>query len=73
MRRVSHACPNAVTTADSHPDRRGGNGDGVPRFGLDEQSQVLQFASISFDAAVSEIFTTLCAGGTLHLAPRETL
>ena len=36
-------------------------------------SRVLQFASISFDASVAEIFTTLLAGATLCLAPRETM
>ncbi len=34
---------------------------------------MLQFASLSFDASVSEIFTTLVAGATLVLAQRDTL
>ncbi len=36
-------------------------------FALHEGSRVLQFAALSFDAVVSEIFTTLLAGGTLDL------
>jgi amino acid adenylation domain-containing protein len=46
---------------------------------LDDQSRVLQFASLSFDASVWEIFSALVAGGTLHmrkpgnLAPGEDL
>jgi amino acid adenylation domain-containing protein/thioester reductase-like protein len=45
----------------------------IRAFDLSETSRLLQFASFSFDASVSEIFTTLVAGGELHLAPRETL
>jgi non-ribosomal peptide synthetase component F len=36
-------------------------------------SRVLQFSSLSFDAAVWEIATALGAGATLCLAPRESL
>lgn len=42
-------------------------------FAISAQSRLLQFASTSFDAAVSEIFTVLVAGGTLVLARQETL
>ncbi|HEX6747845.1 MAG TPA: non-ribosomal peptide synthase/polyketide synthase [Longimicrobium sp.] len=43
------------------------------RFGIDDTSRVLQFASLSFDAAVAELFDALLAGATLVLAPREAL
>jgi amino acid adenylation domain-containing protein len=38
-----------------------------------DQSRVLQFASLSFDASVSEIFSTLTAGGSVHVYERENL
>ena len=41
------------------------------KFGLEAESRVLQFAVLSFDASVSEIFTTLSSGGVLHLGGRE--
>src|SRR6202047_4567432 len=37
----------------------------IERFGISDQARVLQFAPSSFDAAVSEIATTLLCGGTL--------
>ncbi|HEU4561306.1 MAG TPA: amino acid adenylation domain-containing protein, partial [Longimicrobium sp.] len=43
------------------------------RLGIDGASRVLQFASLSFDAAVWEVFSALLAGATLVLAPREGL
>ncbi|MDB5799952.1 MAG: Non-ribosomal peptide synthase [Rhodocyclales bacterium] len=42
-------------------------------FEVDETSRVLQFASISFDAAVSEAFVTLTQGASLHLIRQEAL
>src|SRR5262249_46507 len=42
-------------------------------FGLGERSRVLQFASLSFDASVWEIFGTLAAGGSLHLYDHQSL
>ncbi|MCX2829791.1 amino acid adenylation domain-containing protein [Bacillus sp. DHT2] len=38
---------------------------------LNSKSRVIQFASLSFDAAVFEIFTTLVAGGTLCVSSQE--
>ncbi|XWN30168.1 MAG: amino acid adenylation domain-containing protein [Devosia sp.] len=40
-------------------------------FAVSAESQILQFASISFDAAVAEIAVSLFAGATLHVAPRD--
>ena len=40
-------------------------------FKLGDQSRVLQFASLSFDASVWEIFGALAAGGSLHIYARE--
>ncbi|HEX7771265.1 MAG TPA: amino acid adenylation domain-containing protein, partial [Pyrinomonadaceae bacterium] len=42
-------------------------------FEISVESRVLQFASISFDAAVSEIFKTFLTGATLVIAAPESL
>jgi len=44
----------------------------IKEFRISEDSRLLQFASISFDAAASEIFTTLLSGATLVLIDKET-
>ncbi len=52
---------------------------GIPNFitvqsqflGIDENTKVLQFASLSFDSAVWEIMMALLHGGTLYLLNRE--
>ncbi|RCX18353.1 amino acid adenylation domain-containing protein [Anaerobacterium chartisolvens] len=45
----------------------------IREFNLSPSSRVLQFASLSFDASVSEIFTTLISGATLFMGQRESL
>jgi myxalamid-type polyketide synthase MxaB len=47
------------------------NLDCVRRYGLRPTDRVLQFASLSFDTAVEEIFPTWFAGATLVLRPEE--
>jgi amino acid adenylation domain-containing protein len=42
-------------------------------FGVDQSSRILQFASPSFDASVSEIALALTQGASLHLAKRAGL
>ena len=43
----------------------------ISAFGLTSKSRVLQFASFSFDASVSEIAMALCSGAELHLPDEE--
>ncbi len=45
----------------------------IDTFQLQPDSRVLQFASFSFDASVSEITTTLLSGGALYIASRYIL
>ncbi|HZI16962.1 MAG TPA: amino acid adenylation domain-containing protein [Pyrinomonadaceae bacterium] len=45
----------------------------IKAFGVVAEDRVLQFASLSFDASVSEIFTTLAAGAALVGADAESL
>jgi surfactin family lipopeptide synthetase A len=42
-------------------------------FDVHPDSRVLQFASFSFDASISEVVMSLCAGATLYLGARDTL
>jgi amino acid adenylation domain-containing protein len=45
----------------------------IKLFGVQPTSKVLQFASFSFDASISEIVMALCAGATLYLDSKESL
>ncbi|KAF9983058.1 hypothetical protein BGZ65_002231 [Modicella reniformis] len=40
-------------------------------FGISSSSRALQFTSLSFDHSVSEIFSVLTAGASLHLVPDD--
>src|SRR5262249_27306932 len=45
----------------------------IRAFDITPSNRVLQFASLSFDASVSELAMTLCAGATLVLGPPQVL
>ncbi|MDZ8186464.1 MAG: amino acid adenylation domain-containing protein [Nostoc sp. ChiSLP02] len=45
----------------------------IETFGLDCNSQVLQFASVSFDASISEILMAFGSGATLVLGTKDSL
>ncbi|MEH2104794.1 amino acid adenylation domain-containing protein [Nostoc sp.] len=45
----------------------------VKLFDVQQNSRVLQFASFSFDASVSEIFVALCSGASLYLGTQDCL
>ncbi|MBW7900226.1 MAG: amino acid adenylation domain-containing protein [Rhodocyclaceae bacterium] len=45
----------------------------IAAFGVAAHDRVLQFASPSFDASLSEIFMALLAGGSLHPVSRELI
>ncbi len=45
----------------------------IKAFHIRPDSRVLQYASFSFDASVSEIFMALAAGATLYMISRETM
>ncbi len=45
----------------------------IPKFNITNESRVLQTLSLSFDAALGEIFRSLMAGATLYLAHKDDL
>nr|CAC01604.1 peptide synthetase [Anabaena sp. 90] len=45
----------------------------IQAFGLHSDSRILQFASLSFDACISEILMSLGSGGTLYLGSKDSL
>ncbi len=47
--------------------------DQINRFGITEEDNVLQFASLSFDASIYEIFMALCSGASLIIADNSVI
>jgi len=45
----------------------------VERFGITPRDRILQFASISFDVSISEVFSALLGGATLVIAGRDRI
>lgn len=45
----------------------------IKLFNINQESRVLQMLSVSFDAAIGEIFRTLVGGGTLYMADQDDL
>ncbi|MEH2084715.1 MAG: non-ribosomal peptide synthase/polyketide synthase [Nostoc sp.] len=45
----------------------------IQAFGVDSKSRVLQFASFSFDACISEILMSLGSGATLYLGTKDAI
>ncbi|RCJ25078.1 hypothetical protein A6770_28095 [Nostoc minutum NIES-26] len=45
----------------------------IQAFGVNSSSRVLQFASFSFDACISEILMTLGSGATLYLGTKDSI
>ncbi|WP_375492692.1 amino acid adenylation domain-containing protein [uncultured Nostoc sp.] len=45
----------------------------IQTFGVDYDSRILQFASLSFDASISEVVMALGSGATLYLGTKDSL
>ncbi|MBL0387095.1 amino acid adenylation domain-containing protein [Tumebacillus sp. ITR2] len=45
----------------------------IEEFGIGAEDRVSQFAALSFDASLRDLFVPLCSGGTVCLPPQEVL